>query len=133
MAIRSASPSTTPAPYQKGLRLRPPAGDMRIGLNWIVMHAGSDTIAWHNGGTGGYRTFIGMVPSRGIGVVVMTNSGGRGADDVGLHLLHAESPLRQLPNPWPGRLIGLAAAILATLIVATVAKRLLRRRSNKSE
>ena len=106
---------------------------MRIGLNWIVMHAGSDTIVWHNGGTGGYRTFIGMVLSRGIGVVVMTNSGGRGADDVGLHLLHAESPLRQPPNPWPGRLIGLAAAILATLIVATVARRLLRRRSNKSE
>jgi D-alanyl-D-alanine-carboxypeptidase/D-alanyl-D-alanine-endopeptidase len=110
---------------------RADAGDMRIGLNWIVMHAGSDTIAWHNGGTGGYRTFLGIVPSRGIGVVVMTNSGGMGADDVGLHLLHAEFPLTQLPNPWPGRLIGLAAAILATLIVAIVARRILRRRSGK--
>ena len=107
---------------------RADSGPMRIGLNWIVMHAGSDTIAWHNGGTGGYRTFLGLVPSRGIGVVVMTNSGGVGADDLGFHLIHSEIPLTENPNPWLGRLKGPAAAILATVIVAIGARWLFRRR-----
>lgn len=71
----------------------------RIGLNWISLHAGTDTIVWHNGGTGGYRTFAGIVPSRGVGVVVLTNSGGEGADDIGRHLLHPELPLAPPPAP----------------------------------
>jgi CubicO group peptidase (beta-lactamase class C family) len=52
---------------------------MSIGLNWLIMHAGADTIVWHNGGTGGYRTFVGFAPSRKVGVVVLTNSSGAGA------------------------------------------------------
>ncbi len=80
---------------------RAPAGapNLRIGLNWIILHAGADTIVWHNGGTGGYRTFIGFEPSRHIGVVVMTNSGGEGADDIGLHLLDPAIPLAPKSEP----------------------------------
>ena len=52
-----------------------------------------DTIVWHNGGTGGYRTFIGLVPSKQLAVVVMTNSAGEGADDIGMHLLDSSFPL----------------------------------------
>lgn len=75
------------------------APNMRIGLNWLSLHAGADTIVWHNGGTGGYRTFIGFEPSRHVGVVVMTNSGGEGADDIGMHLLDAAIPLAPPPAP----------------------------------
>src|SRR6185503_574556 len=78
---------------------RAPAGAMMIGLNWIIIHAGADTIVWHNGGTGGYRTYIGFVPSRKVGVVVMTNSAGEGADDIGVHLLNPSLPL--VPKPAP--------------------------------
>jgi CubicO group peptidase (beta-lactamase class C family) len=79
---------------------RAPAGQMMIGLNWLSNHVMSDTIVWHNGGTGGYRTFIGLAPSRHMAVVVMTNSGGVGADDVGLHLLEpAAIPLAPKPPP----------------------------------
>ncbi|HKB53299.1 MAG TPA: serine hydrolase domain-containing protein, partial [Ramlibacter sp.] len=70
--------------------------NMRIGLNWHILHAG-DTIVWHNGGTGGYRTFIGLEPSRKVAVVVMTNSGGVGADDIGFHLLAPLIPLAPKP------------------------------------
>ena len=66
---------------------------MVIGLNWLTAHAGPDKIVWHNGGTGGYRTFIGFDPSRKTGVVVMTNSAGEGADDVGFHILNSRLPL----------------------------------------
>jgi CubicO group peptidase (beta-lactamase class C family) len=85
-------------------RERAPAGPgMSIGLNWLVMHAGADTIVWHNGGTGGYRTFVGFVPSRQVGVVVLTNSGGAGADDIGMHLLNPALPLTPMPAPVPQR------------------------------
>ena len=59
---------------------RAPAGapQLTIGLNWLSNHAFGDTIVWHNGGTGGYRTFIGLAPSRRMAVVVMTNSAGEG-------------------------------------------------------
>jgi len=59
-----------------------------------------DTIVWHNGGTGGYRTFLGLAPSRRVAVIVMTNSGGAGADDIGLHMLEpAAIPLAPKPPP----------------------------------
>lgn len=78
---------------------RAPAGNMRIGLNWLTTYAGTDTIVWHNGGTGGYRTFLGFEPSRKIGVVVMTNTTGVGADDIGFHLLDPALPLAPAPAP----------------------------------
>jgi CubicO group peptidase (beta-lactamase class C family) len=76
---------------------------MSIGLNWLIAHAGADTIVWHNGGTGGYRSFVGLVPSRKVGVVVLTNSGGAGADDIGMHLLNPDLPLAPKPAPVPKR------------------------------
>jgi D-alanyl-D-alanine-carboxypeptidase/D-alanyl-D-alanine-endopeptidase len=68
-----------------------------IGLNWIILKAGTDTIVWHNGGTGGYRTYIGFETSRKMGVVVLTNSGGAGSDDIGMHLLDPALPLAPKP------------------------------------
>ncbi len=83
-------------------RSRAPAGpNMTIGLNWHIRGVGADSIVWHNGGTGGYRTFIGFIPSKKIGVVVLTNSGGEGADDIGFHLLSPALPLTPKPVP-PG-------------------------------
>jgi CubicO group peptidase (beta-lactamase class C family) len=79
---------------------RAPAGPQQtIGLNWITSHVYGDTIVWHNGGTGGYRTMIALAPSRRMAVVVMTNSAGEGADDVGLHLLNPANPLHPKPRP----------------------------------
>ena len=72
---------------------------MSIGLAWLIMRTGADTIVWHNGGTGGYRSFVGFVPSRRLGVVVLTNSGGAGADDIGMHVLNRDLPL--VPKPVP--------------------------------
>lgn len=98
---------------------RGPAGgpNMSIGLNWMVLHAGTDTIVWHNGGTGGYRTFIGLEPSRKTAVVVMTNSTGAGADDIGMHLLDPTLPLTPKPVPPKQRAaIELPAAVLSRYV-----------------
>jgi D-alanyl-D-alanine-carboxypeptidase/D-alanyl-D-alanine-endopeptidase len=81
------------------LERAPVAGQMTIGLNWHIRHVAGDTIVWHNGGTGGYRTFLGLAPSRHMAVVIMTNSAGEGADDVGMHLLNPTIPLAPKPVP----------------------------------
>jgi D-alanyl-D-alanine-carboxypeptidase/D-alanyl-D-alanine-endopeptidase len=71
-------------------KLRRPFGmpDMSISLGWVVRSTARDEVVWHNGGTGGYRTFAGLNLARGFGAVVLTNvSNVRGGDDIGLHLL----------------------------------------------
>jgi hypothetical protein len=96
---------------------RAAAGNMRIGLNWLTTHTGADTIVWHNGGTGGYRTFIGFEPSRRVGVVVMTNTTGAGADDIGFHLLDPALPLAPAPAPPKQRTaIDVRADVLARYV-----------------
>lgn len=96
---------------------RADAGAMRIGLNWLSLHAGADTVVWHNGGTGGYRTYLGLVPAQRRAVVVLTNSDGAGADDIGMHLLVPALPLAPKPQPMKQRTaITLPATILATYV-----------------
>ena len=72
-------------------------GPNDIGLNWIIFNQGEDKIVWHNGGTGGYRTFAGFDPDRGVGAVVLTNSN-HGSDDIGMHLINANIPLTPPPK-----------------------------------
>jgi serine-type D-Ala-D-Ala carboxypeptidase/endopeptidase len=43
-------------------------------------------ILWHNGGTGGYRSFVAIDRTQRIGVVVLSNSG-RGVDDLGMSVI----------------------------------------------
>ena len=76
---------------------------MDIGLGWMVLKALGPEIVWHNGGTGGYRSFLGYNPSTRVGVVVLANAmTPAGVDDIGFHLLDAKSPLlsaQQLQSP----------------------------------
>lgn len=46
---------------------------------------------WHNGGTGGYRSYLGTIPDRQIAVVVLTNTK-HSVDGVGLTILEQLSP-----------------------------------------
>lgn len=65
---------------------------MRIGLNWHILNTSERRIIWHNGGTGGYRTFIGFDTTGKRAVVVLSNQS-ISADDIGFHLLDARAPL----------------------------------------
>lgn len=70
-----------------------PGGVMRIGLGWHVRQTtGGPRIVWHNGGTGGYHSWAGYDPARGVGVVVLTNAT-ENIDDIGFHLLDPSRPL----------------------------------------
>lgn len=67
-------------------------GGTRVGLGWIISKGAEGDVIWHNGGTGGYRTFCGFVKETGKGVVVLTNSD-KGADDIGMRLLNSSAKL----------------------------------------
>jgi CubicO group peptidase (beta-lactamase class C family) len=41
---------------------------------------------WHNGGTGGYRSFVGFIPEQDVAVVVLANSA-KSVDSVGVNIL----------------------------------------------
>ncbi len=60
---------------------------MSIGLNWHTRMIGDHTITWHNGGTGGYASFIGFDRANKRGVVVLTNAATRVSDEIGTGLL----------------------------------------------
>jgi hypothetical protein len=73
---------------------RRPAGtpDMQIGLGWHILKRNGCEIVWHNGGTGGYHSFMGFDKTSGVGVVVLSNSL-NDVDDIGLHLLNSKFEL----------------------------------------
>jgi D-alanyl-D-alanine-carboxypeptidase/D-alanyl-D-alanine-endopeptidase len=65
----------------------------KIGLHWIVTETRfGRTVVWHNGGTAGYRTFIGFDPDRRVGVVVLSNRS-NSVDRIGRHLLDPREPV----------------------------------------
>jgi CubicO group peptidase (beta-lactamase class C family) len=71
------------------------AQQMQVGLGWHIRSVGESRVVWHNGGTGGYRSFIGFDPKKQVGVVVLTNSD-YGADDIGIHILDPAAELERI-------------------------------------
>ncbi|MDH3733271.1 MAG: serine hydrolase [Gemmatimonadota bacterium] len=91
-------------------------GGNDVALNWHILKLEDDRVIWHNGGTGGYRTFAGFDPEREVGVVVLTNSN-EGADDIGFHLLNDRIPLAPAPQPTEERVeIDLDREIMARYV-----------------
>lgn len=109
-------------------RTRPVAGADSIGLGWFITPTGSGEIVWHNGITGGFRSFAGFERQSGKGVVVLSNMvTGAGIEDIGFHLLDPALPLREQPKPRqavevdPAVLPGLAGDyLLAPAMVLTI-------------
>lgn len=69
---------------------------MSVGLGWHLLNRPAGPIVWHNGGTGGYRAFLGFDPATKAGVVLLTNSAIT-ADDIGFHLIDPKFPLSKPP------------------------------------
>ena len=82
-----ASDARLPRLMRQTHAVRRSAGkDMSIGMNWIVRSLNGREVVWHNGGTGGYRTWIGFDKTRKVGAIVLGNSS-IGHDDLGFELV----------------------------------------------
>ncbi|MBK9488257.1 MAG: DUF3471 domain-containing protein [Haliscomenobacter sp.] len=85
----------------------------RVGLGWHISKGAEGDVIWHNGGTGGYKTFSGFVKETGKGVVVLTNSN-KGADDIGFRLLNSAAKLIEVKKPDP--VVIVEASILESYV-----------------
>jgi D-alanyl-D-alanine-carboxypeptidase/D-alanyl-D-alanine-endopeptidase len=83
------------------LTVRRPTGQpgLDVALAWHIFTTNGKEIVWHNGGTGGYRSFMGFDPKTRAGVVVLSNAETTaGVDDIGRHLLDSSVPLVKPPT-----------------------------------
>jgi hypothetical protein len=72
--------------------------DLTIGLAWHVWRRYGTEIVWHNGGTGGYRSFAGFDPAKKAGVVVLCNTS-FSVDDLGLFAIEPKWPVARFKPP----------------------------------
>jgi hypothetical protein len=88
-----------------------------VGLGWMRTEKHGDRIVWHNGGTGGFRSFVGYSEVSGRAVVLMAN-GVIDLDALGMHLINPafrpqppDAPLESAAGwfVWAAALIALAS------------------------
>jgi len=89
------------APAMKAmLEIRKPTGvpNLEIALAWHILSKDGEQMIWHNGGTGGYHSFMGFNPRTRTGVIVLSNSTSD-IDDIGRHVLDSRYELARLTVP----------------------------------
>lgn len=117
LKFMAANLGTTETPLKKAMEMthatQKPTGvaDLDIGMNWHVFRKFQTDVVWHNGGTGGYRTWAGFVKAKKQAVVVLCNTS-FGVDDLGLHFLVADYPAPMMEPPVERKEITLDAAVL---------------------
>ena len=84
-----------PRVMQQTHEVRKPAGrdDMSIGMGWHIRRMNDRSVVWHNGGTGGYRTWIGFDKTLKSAAIVLTNSA-LPNDDLGFQLVSTAASVR---------------------------------------
>lgn len=85
--------------------------NLSIGLGWHILSNFGTEIVWHNGGTGGYHSFVGFDKKKGLGVVVLSNSA-NDIDDIGLHLLESKYKLAKYEPPRERKAVQIDPKIL---------------------
>jgi CubicO group peptidase (beta-lactamase class C family) len=82
----NANLGVAPKSLEKAIRLTHTVTFMdstnTIGLGWFYIRPGRDRVLFHNGGTGGYRTYIAINLEKKFAVVVLSNTS-IGVEDVG--------------------------------------------------
>jgi beta-lactamase class C len=71
---------------------------LTIGLAWQIVSAGNFTIIDKNGGLNNTSTYIGFVPRRKLGVVILVNRGKQYATGIGRQILHTLAQNQSEPS-----------------------------------
>jgi CubicO group peptidase (beta-lactamase class C family) len=94
-----------PLPRARDAQLKPrrptDIPNTQIALGWHITTTPKGPVIWHNGGTGGYRSFMAFEPNARVGIVVLSDDGAPpGVDDIAMHILIG-TPLAT-PRPLVG-------------------------------
>jgi len=105
---QGAGPAPLPAAWAATLVPQRPVPDLGgdVGLGWFLKGDVDKPTVWRNGGTAGYRSFVGFVPGV-AGVAVLTNHNAS-VDQIGFALL-GENRRSRPRRRWPMRRITSAA------------------------
>ncbi|MGF1617233.1 MAG: serine hydrolase domain-containing protein [Acidimicrobiia bacterium] len=91
MALLSQALLTRAAPGMSALDpIASFSGKTRIGAAWVVMSLSGREITWHNGGTGGFRSWIGLDRDAGVGVALLSATSSS-VDAIGFSILSAQT------------------------------------------
>jgi serine-type D-Ala-D-Ala carboxypeptidase/endopeptidase len=101
----TSSPLAARLQTMQTVQVKTPDPTMAMAIGWHVLRQPGGNVIFHDGGTGGFRSFIGFVPQRGLGVVVLANSE-NDVTDLGLHLLDRRNPLPKRTPPKQRRAIA---------------------------
>jgi CubicO group peptidase (beta-lactamase class C family) len=83
----------------------------RIGYAWFTTRYGDREITWHNGGTGGFSSYVGYEPATDRGVVVLGNTD-RDVAPIGLALLGVTAGPHTEPERGSLPLAGVTVVLL---------------------
>lgn len=80
-------------------RMRAKVSDeMRVGLGWHSFEKDKRQVIWHNGGTGGFSSFLGFEKSTNRMFFAVVNSNGPEVTPLGFHSFFPTIPLPNLPT-----------------------------------
>lgn len=95
-----------------------------LGIGYSHRKIGDQAWLWHNGGTGGFRSYFGFAPGLDFGIVVLTNGTGN-ADRLADVLIRSDAPpLAPYESSWFGILMALMGVVIAplTLLAGVLAR-----------
>ncbi|TDC38381.1 class A beta-lactamase-related serine hydrolase [Micromonospora sp. 15K316] len=100
----------------------------RIGYGWFTSRYGDREVTWHNGGTGGFRSYAAIERATGRGVVVLGNTE-HDVDRLGLRLLGVPADPaedgREVPLAgWVGAAVALGFSLLGGASLLRTARRM---------
>lgn len=76
-----------------GMRRPTRYSGLELALGWHYLSTSSNQIIWDNGGTGGFRSFMGFAPRSKIGIIILSNTNGTtGIEDLAMRLFTPTSP-----------------------------------------
>lgn len=105
------TPLKTAMRRMRSLKKETGVPDLEIGMAWHVLTKFDTEIWWHNGGTYGYRSFVGFNPAKKEGVVVLCNTFVDN-DDLGRHVLENRYPVVSFQKQTPRKEVQVDAAVL---------------------
>jgi CubicO group peptidase (beta-lactamase class C family) len=105
------------ASFRRMLAVRRPTGtpDLDIAMGWHIWKKYGTEIIWHNGGTGGYRSFAGFDPAKEKGIIVLCSTS-FGVDDIGLHMLEPQYPVARFRPPRERKAVPVDVKILESYV-----------------
>lgn len=78
-------------------------GAMKIGLAWHLLERDDLRLVWHNGGTGGFSSFVAFERATGRSLVILSSSNAPDVTGIGLNAFESALPTGLDDLPVPGK------------------------------